>query len=67
MEMSKKIYLLRTENNLTQSEFARIAGATDKAVSSWESGVYGKVTQPPEGGINKNSPTQTGGGKDVNN
>lgn len=38
MEMSKKIYLLRTENNLTQSEFAKIAGATDKAVSSWEKG-----------------------------
>ena len=29
--MSRKIYLLRTENNLTQSEFAKIAGATDKA------------------------------------
>lgn len=39
MEMSKKIYLLRTENNLTQSEFAKIAGATDKAVSSWEKGI----------------------------
>lgn len=38
MEVSKKIYLLRTENNLTQSEFAKIAGATDKAVSSWEKG-----------------------------
>lgn len=39
MEMSKKIFLLRTENNLTQSEFAKIAGATDKAVSSWEKGI----------------------------
>lgn len=38
MEISKKIYLLRTENKLTQSEFAKIAGATDKAVSSWENG-----------------------------
>lgn len=38
MDMSRKIYLLRTENNLTQSEFAKIAGATDKAVSSWEKG-----------------------------
>ena len=38
MEMSRKIYLLRTENNLTQSELAKIAGATDKAVSSWEKG-----------------------------
>ena len=39
MEMSKKIYLLRTESNLTQSEFAKIAGATDKAVSSFKQGV----------------------------
>ena len=38
MEMSRKIYLLRTENHLTQTEFAKIAGATDKAVSSWEKG-----------------------------
>lgn len=39
MEMSKKIYLLRTESGLTQYEFAKIAGATDKAVSSWEKGI----------------------------
>ncbi len=38
MEISRKIYLLRTENSLTQSELAKIAGATDKAVSSWEKG-----------------------------
>ena len=49
MEMSRKIYLLRTENNLTQSEFAKIAGATDKAVSSWENGTRSpklKYTKP---------------------
>lgn len=39
MEISRKIYLLRTENNLTQAEFAKIAGATDKAVSAWENGI----------------------------
>ena len=38
MEISKKIYLLRTENKLTQSDLAKIAGVTDKAVSSWEKG-----------------------------
>ena len=39
MDISKKIYLLRTESNLTQSEFGKIAGATDKAVSAWENGI----------------------------
>lgn len=38
MEISRKIYLLRTESGLTQSEFAKIAGVTDKAVSAWEQG-----------------------------
>ena len=38
MEISKKIHLLRKENGLTQSQFAKIAGATDKAVSAWEKG-----------------------------
>lgn len=38
MDISKKIYLLRTENHLTQEEFAKIAGATDKSVSAWEKG-----------------------------
>lgn len=49
MEISRKIYLLRTENKLTQSEFAKIAGATDKAVSSWENGTRSpklKYTKP---------------------
>lgn len=50
MEMSKKIYLLRTESNLTQSEFAKIAGATDKAVSllSRVSGVRISAGSPRE-------------------
>lgn len=39
MEISKKIYLLRTENHMTQAEFGRISGATDKAVSAWEQGI----------------------------
>lgn len=38
MEISKKLYLLRTENNLTQSEFAKIAHSTDKSISAWENG-----------------------------
>ena len=38
MNISEKIYRLRTENNLTQVEFGKIAGATDKAVSTWERG-----------------------------
>ncbi len=38
MEISRKLYLLRTENNLTQSEFAKIAHATDKSISAWENG-----------------------------
>lgn len=39
VEISKKIYLLRTENNLTQAELGKIAGASDKAVSAWENGI----------------------------
>lgn len=38
MKIPEKIYRLRTENNLTQVEFGKIAGATDKAVSTWERG-----------------------------
>ena len=45
IEISKKIYLLRTESDLTQSEFAKIAGATDKAVSSWENGTRSPKVQ----------------------
>ena len=39
MEISKKLYLLRTEHNLTQADIAKIAGASDKAVSAWEKGI----------------------------
>lgn len=38
MDIAEKIYRLRTENGLTQAEFGRIAGASDKAVSTWELG-----------------------------
>lgn len=38
MEISRKLYLLRTENDLTQSEFAKIAHTTDKSISAWENG-----------------------------
>lgn len=38
MNISKKIYNLRAEYNLTQSQLAKIAGVSDKAVSAWELG-----------------------------
>lgn len=38
MKLSEKIYRLRTENDLTQAQFGTIAGATNKAVSTWERG-----------------------------
>lgn len=38
MKVSEKIYRLRTENDLTQLEFGKIAGVSDKAVSTWELG-----------------------------
>lgn len=38
MDISEKIHRLRTENDLTQIEFAKIAGVSDKAVSTWERG-----------------------------
>ena len=46
MDISKKIYHLRTENNLTQAEFAKIAGVSDKAVSAWEKGTRDPKMQP---------------------
>ena len=39
MKISEKILRLRTDHGLTQKEFGQIAGATDKAVSTWELGV----------------------------
>lgn len=38
MKISEKIQRLRAENNMTQEEFGKIAGASNKTVSSWEKG-----------------------------
>lgn len=38
MNVSQKIYTLRTQKEMTQAEIAKIAGVSDKAVSAWESG-----------------------------
>lgn len=38
MNISKKLCNLRTEYNLTQSQLAKIAGVSDKAISAWELG-----------------------------
>ena len=38
MAVSDNIRRLRTSHGLTQAEFGEIAGVTDKAVSTWESG-----------------------------
>lgn len=38
MSISKNIKKLRLEHNLSQKEFAKIAGVSDKAVSTWENG-----------------------------
>lgn len=46
MDISQKIYKLRTENGLTQSELAKIAGVSDKAVSAWELGTRDPKIQP---------------------
>lgn len=37
MSIGENIRLLREANGLTQAEFGRIAGVSDKAVSTWES------------------------------
>lgn len=36
MKMSEKLLRLRTDADMTQAEFAKIAGVSDKAVSAWE-------------------------------
>jgi len=38
VNVSTKIYNLRTQKDLTQSQLAKIAGVSDKAVSAWELG-----------------------------
>lgn len=38
MPIGKRVKELRLEHHLTQSEFGKICGVTDKAVSTWENG-----------------------------
>lgn len=45
MEISRKLYLLRTDHGMTQAEFAKIAGVSDKAISSWEKGIRSPKVQ----------------------
>lgn len=49
MSIGHKIKYLRENANLTQAELAKIAGVTDKAVSTWENDIY----QPRMGAIQK--------------
>ena len=39
MSIAENIKRLRTSENLSQAEFGKIAGVTDKAVSTWEAGL----------------------------
>lgn len=39
MSIADNIKRLRTSENLSQAEFGKIAGVTDKAVSTWEAGL----------------------------
>lgn len=38
MNVSDKLYKLRTDRGLTQVDIGKIAGVSDKTISSWESG-----------------------------
>lgn len=49
MQISEKIKHLRESHGLTQSQFGAIAGVSDKAVSTWESG----TREPRMGAIEK--------------
>lgn len=49
MGISERIKYLRDMHNLTQSELGRIAGVSDKAVSTWENG----SAEPRMGAIQK--------------
>ena len=49
MTIAKNIKAIREAHNLSQQEFAIIAGVTNKAVSSWESG----AKEPRMGAIQK--------------
>ena len=39
MDIGKNIKKMREERNLTQADLGKIAGVSDKAVSTWENGV----------------------------
>jgi Predicted transcriptional regulator with C-terminal CBS domains len=49
MGIKENIKILRDKYNLSQKDFAKIAGVTDKAVSSWEKG----TKEPRMGAIQK--------------
>ena len=49
MTMSKNLRLLRERCGMTQSEFGKMAGVSDKAVSAWENG----LSEPRMGAIQK--------------
>lgn len=38
MNIADKLYKLRTERGLTQADIGKIAGVSDKTISTWESG-----------------------------
>lgn len=38
VNISDKLYNLRTERDLTQSDMGKIAGVSDKTISAWEAG-----------------------------
>lgn len=38
MNISSKLYRLRTEQGLTQADLGKIAGVSDKTISAWEAG-----------------------------
>ena len=49
MSIRNNIKELRESRNLTQAEFGKIAGVSDKAVSTWENG----TAEPRMGAIQK--------------
>lgn len=49
MKISKTIRKLRLSHNMTQAEFGKIAGVSDKAVSTWENG----TAEPRMGSIQR--------------
>ena len=49
MSVANRIKFLRESKNMTQVEFGKIAGVSDKAVSTWENG----TAEPRMGAIQK--------------